>query len=490
MSDKKSTSRALALFMGLVVLFSMFAIPSAFGEEGSAPVGDDGEVVEPAAEEPVAEEPAVEEPAVEEPAVEEPAVEEPAAEEPAAEEPAEETAEEPSDGVSIEEPVVVDAPEVAAPERDASGADGDSAAKAAPQKQDGNNGTVKVDGVDFDDHQNNEPHVGCVFEIDYYGFDQGDSAQYTFELQPPTGNQTLITDTVFMGAPGVNKLNASTGPIDLTAAIVASGEGPHPNQGYHVKLSSVTPDGKKFKVFWVEGCQLPPPDCPNGYTLTTSVTPPAGGSISGASANPHAQGSSDQLTANANQGYTFDHWSGDGTGDDPRTMSYDGFECDLEVEAVFTEDSVQDCPNGYTLTTKSEPALVGQGAITGKGANPHADGSSVGLKASPPAGWEFDGWSGDGFGNATRTVTFGGTDCNREVTAEFTEVLPLPPFGPNDPNDPNDPAKRAPTVSNRLPFTGSELVTYLWLAMLLMTGGVGAYMAARRRMEETEETIE
>jgi hypothetical protein len=32
----------------------------------------------------------------------------------------------------------------------------------------GNNGTVKVDGVVFDDDPNNEPHVDCIFQIDWY----------------------------------------------------------------------------------------------------------------------------------------------------------------------------------------------------------------------------------------------------------------------------------------------------------------------------------
>src|ERR687892_506859 len=51
----------------------------------------------------------------------------------------------------------------------------------------GNNGTVKVDGIEFDDHPNNEPHVGCEFQIDFYGYDEGDlSAAVTFEAQPPT----------------------------------------------------------------------------------------------------------------------------------------------------------------------------------------------------------------------------------------------------------------------------------------------------------------
>src|SRR5919201_6690597 len=33
----------------------------------------------------------------------------------------------------------------------------------------GNNGTIKIDRQPFDDLPNNEPHVGCVFPIDFYG---------------------------------------------------------------------------------------------------------------------------------------------------------------------------------------------------------------------------------------------------------------------------------------------------------------------------------
>ena len=57
----------------------------------------------------------------------------------------------------------------------------------------GNNGTIKIDDVVFDNHPNNEPHVGCEFQVDFYGFDQGDLfANVTFRLQPPTGRQVLL----------------------------------------------------------------------------------------------------------------------------------------------------------------------------------------------------------------------------------------------------------------------------------------------------------
>jgi hypothetical protein len=65
----------------------------------------------------------------------------------------------------------------------------------------GNNGTVKVDGVVFDDDPNNEPHVDCIFQIDWYGFDEGDFLSHvTFEVRPPTGKPVvLLEDDVFIG---------------------------------------------------------------------------------------------------------------------------------------------------------------------------------------------------------------------------------------------------------------------------------------------------
>ena len=64
----------------------------------------------------------------------------------------------------------------------------------------GNNGTVKVDGMPFEQSQANEPHVGCAFAIDFFGFDQGAlTGTATFELQPPTGNGVLLVDSTFIG---------------------------------------------------------------------------------------------------------------------------------------------------------------------------------------------------------------------------------------------------------------------------------------------------
>ncbi|HEV8683538.1 MAG TPA: hypothetical protein VGS09_12320 [Actinomycetota bacterium] len=131
-------------------------------------------------------------------------------------------------------------------------------------KPPGNNGTIKVDGVEFDDHPNNEPHVGCTFQIDFYGYDEGDLfATATFELHPPTtsptGDDLLLDDTdIFIGedeAGGGTDLDASV-TYDLEEALEASGATPHPIQGYHIKLT-VHAEGSigadvKHKVFWVK----------------------------------------------------------------------------------------------------------------------------------------------------------------------------------------------------------------------------------------------
>lgn len=142
----------------------------------------------------------------------------------------------------------------------------------------GNNGTVKIDGLDFDDHPNNQPHVGCVFQVDFYGFDEGNlDAEVTFEAQPPTGTGVLLTDVVFIGE------DAAGGGTDLDAAVTYDLSGPlaafepHPVQGYHVKLT-VNAEGSigadtKHKVFWVTDCEPPPPTTTTTMATTTTTAP-------------------------------------------------------------------------------------------------------------------------------------------------------------------------------------------------------------------------
>jgi hypothetical protein len=158
-------------------------------------------------------------------------------------------------------------------------------ALAAP----GNNGTVKVDGVPFDDLPNNEPHVGCVFQIDFYGYDEGQLfASVSFDLDPPTGGMIpLLSESgIFIGEDSASGGGSTAGldaseTFDLSAAIAATGEPPHPQQGWHIGLT-VHADGSigadtKHKEFWVTGCGGYPPSVSSSTTddgqLASSLEP-------------------------------------------------------------------------------------------------------------------------------------------------------------------------------------------------------------------------
>lgn len=128
-----------------------------------------------------------------------------------------------------------------------------------------NPGTVKIDGVPFDMVPNNEPHPGCLFQLQFFGFPEGTNVSYKFAVYPPTSNTkgpgTLIAPpgvvNATLPAPGSHKLNLNTGAIDLKQGLTNAGVSPHPIQGFHVKLTVTTPGGHKYKVFWVE-CQTNP----------------------------------------------------------------------------------------------------------------------------------------------------------------------------------------------------------------------------------------
>ncbi len=166
-------------------------------------------------------------------------------------------------------PFAVSAPALAAsPQRGASGDPG------------GNNGTVKVQEVDFDSPPNNDPHVGCTFLVEWYGFDKGANiiSNVKFEMQSPTSSVGLTVtgpSSVFVGGDDASGAGTPSG-LDGRETYTLSFDGPpHPIQGYHVKLTVQTPgskgNDKKYKVFWVKGCDPVQPPNP-GINIEKSVT--------------------------------------------------------------------------------------------------------------------------------------------------------------------------------------------------------------------------
>ncbi|HYC88767.1 MAG TPA: InlB B-repeat-containing protein [Thermoanaerobaculia bacterium] len=144
------------------------------------------------------------------------------------------------------------------------------------------------------------------------------------------------------------------------------------------------------------------------YTLTTNVS--GSGSISRSpDAASYASGTVVTLTATPAAGFVFSGWSGDLTGTaNPATIT---MSANRTVTATFTSGGT----TSYTLTT----SVSGSGSVSrSPNASSYPSGTVVTLTATPAAGYQFSGWSGDLTGSANpATITM---SANRSVTASFT----------------------------------------------------------------------
>ena len=133
---------------------------------------------------------------------------------------------------------------------------------SAPHNPPGNNGTVKIAGPsDAVGHPSNNPHPGCTFYVEWFGYDQGSDVVSTvsFAPQAPTNDVTIggVAPTqVFVGGDEAGGGTDLDGRQQYTLSF--GGGAPHPKQGYHVKVTVSTPhslgNDTKTKVFWVEPC--------------------------------------------------------------------------------------------------------------------------------------------------------------------------------------------------------------------------------------------
>src|ERR1043166_1117336 len=155
-----------------------------------------------------------------------------------------------------------------------------SASPAKPSHPPGNNGTVKVDGLPFDQHIDNEPHPGCTFNITFFNYEQLPTlwATATFALISPTRDGSITFGPVFIGADPIGGAKDFDGALepDLRSFLSTSGVTPQAQQGYHVKLTVHAPGSigsdVKHKVFWVQ-CAASPSPSPSPSVLPTSPSP-------------------------------------------------------------------------------------------------------------------------------------------------------------------------------------------------------------------------
>jgi len=135
-----------------------------------------------------------------------------------------------------------------------------SDAKAAAAST-GDNGTVKIhrSTTPVTDPRN-EPHV-CVFYLDAFGFDPGQSVSWQIKSWPPTGDRSVVSSgTLALDGNGAG----FTGDMTL------------PNGHYKLFWNFTGQHGKaKQKVFWVAcGAPTSPPPTPPPPTSPPPTSPP------------------------------------------------------------------------------------------------------------------------------------------------------------------------------------------------------------------------
>ncbi|KAB1912164.1 LPXTG cell wall anchor domain-containing protein [Micromonospora sp. AMSO31t] len=164
-----------------------------------------------------------------------------------------------------------------------------------PHNPKGDNGTVKIDGAPFSDKVDNQPHVTCEFELEFFNFDQDQKASITLWAQPPSAspkdavvwsksNVVISTDPASGAANDHDEvIKLSANDLDLTGLKL------HPEQGYHLKLDVDLTDGKAFddkhKVFWLTPCESSGSPTPTPST-PGEETPAPGGSENPSSGTP------------------------------------------------------------------------------------------------------------------------------------------------------------------------------------------------------------
>lgn len=98
----------------------------------------------------------------------------------------------------------------------------------------------------------------------------------------------------------------------------------------------------------------------------------------------YEEGTEVTLTAEANEGYIFDHWEGNLSGsNNPETVVVND---NLTIEAIFVEDIAN-----YTVTITVENGTV----TKDPNLELYPEGTEVTLTATPNEGYEFSGWTGD-----------------------------------------------------------------------------------------------
>jgi uncharacterized repeat protein (TIGR02543 family) len=186
-------------------------------------------------------------------------------------------------------------------------------------------------------------------------------------------------------------------------------------------------------------------------TYALNVTSVNGVVAKAPSQTSYTSGTSVQLTATPNTGYTFTGWTGDASGTtNPLTIS---MTANKNITANYTVIPI----NTYTLNVTAVNGAVDQVPDQAT----YASGASVQLTATAIAGYTFSSWSGDASGSAN-PLTISMT-ANKNITANFTAVPPAVVLG---------------SIADFGAYGGNAGITNQGLHTVIYDGGIGTTAAS------------
>jgi len=188
------------------------------------------------------------------------------------------------------------------------------------------------------------------------------------------------------------------------------------------------------------------------YTITASVDPPGSGTITlNPSGGTYDEGTVVTLTAVANEGYKFDHWSGDASEISSYTITMNS---DKNIVAYFIEVNPLNQPPTVSITSPTEGTTV-SGTVSISGTSNDTDGTvqSVQVKidtgswidATGTTSWSYS-WDTTTVANGSHTIyarSYDGTNYSN-ISSVTVVVSNIPPNQP-------------PTVAITSPLNGSTV---------------------------------
>jgi len=317
-----------------------------------------------------------------------------------------------------------------------------AADKNPPGDPPGNNGTIKVVASDpSDPDPGNEPMAdGCLIWLEFYGFDQGQTADITFTAQPPSGTKELIAQkavAISDDPAGGGQDKDAVLPYNLTSAV--QGLKAQKQHGYHIKVRSDSlqaPGGAKQKVFWVK--------CAPARTSALHITK----AVEGSGAGPFAF----ELRCN--------HRLLDTTFTLEAGQTHDVAGVPAGTHCVTTETDAKGAAS--TRVVESPPDGTADGHVKLVGGTSR----TVKFVNVFPSGAQAAAAGDTGSQGSSRTATGAGAPAVLGATANAPAPAPA----------------GTPAATSSLPRTGADLLplaaTGLWS---LSAGGLGLVAARRRR---------